>query len=543
MWEKKGKEYKESLSKAGKESAIQTFLKLSGFKAMSPEQQKKKRKRNLFLDDLAHLNDNLVIVKVYETSMDENMKKQLLNEKLKTIPVQKRKIKKKFFYNISLPKKENYDGPSCTKYTPKFGLIYPKIVIGPYWNNISGRKYKKIEPDEKDFLITHDSIIDNEKKSSVDMNKDTQRGNYLDIRDVRIRTDKKFDYKLNFKIRKQLVEMVKKKQNQTEKDMNKTKTKIKNSDNELNLSLSNSNIFKDKIPKKRNINSKNRNKTVEKNDNNNEEINTIPTKKSSKKSSPNKTLQTKEKNNISKSESKEKDNKNINPKSHIKAIDFNKTLSREQREQALTKKKLVDIIRNSDRSPIYERTKIFKYHTIQSQNPKKNKKYISHFSYINYDPNKAFKIRVVHPLDKVPNFNLYSPRPEENKILPSFMQKMFNRNNVYTLNDKGLKLNEYSTQKFRKTITSFFPKKSFNNIVNMNMMTGNVFEDGYKDDDINFKKEEIKQRMKIKNRNLGKLIKEGELKRFDNFSYRTFHKTKNIMIGDLNKYLLGLKES
>ena len=530
MWEKKGKEYKESLSKAGKESAIQAFLRLSGFKIMSPDKQIKKGKRNLFLDDLTHLNDNLVIVKVYETSMDENMKKQIINEKLKTIPVQKTKIKKKFFYNINLPKKDNYDGPSCTKYTPKLGLIYPKIIIGPYWNTISGRKYKKIEPDEKDFLITHDSIIDNEKKSSVNMNKDTQRGNYLDIRDVRIRTDKKFDYKLNFKIRKGIVEMIKKKQNQTEKDKNKTKNK--NSDNELNLSLSNSNIFKDKIPKKRNVNSKNCNKTVEKNNNNNDEINTIPQKESSKKSSPNKLLQSKDNNNISKSETKKKENKKINPKNNIKTIDFNKTLSREKREQVLSKKKLVDIMRNPDHSPIYERTKIFRYHTIQSQNVKKNKKYNSHYSYNNYDPNKAFKIRVVHPLDKVPNFNLFLPRPKENKILPSFMQKMFNRNNVYTLNDKGLKLNEYSTQKFGKTITSFFPKKSFNNIINMNIMTGNVFNDDYKNEDINFKKEEIKQRMKIKNRNLGKLIKEGELKRFDNLyilsKFKSFSKCLSL---------------
>jgi hypothetical protein len=70
-----------------------------------------------------------------------------------------------------------------------------------------------------------------------------------------------------------------------------------------------------------------------------------------------------------------------------------------------------------------------------------------------------------------------------------------------------------------------------------------MFEDDYKIDDLNDKKNEIKNRMRIKNKNLGKLIKEGALKRFDNFSLRTFHKTKNIMVGDLNKYLLGLRES
>ena len=36
---------------------------------------------------------------------------------------------------------------------------------------------------------------------------------------------------------------------------------------------------------------------------------------------------------------------------------------------------------------------------------------------------------------------------------------------------------------------------------------------------------------------------QGALKRFDNFSLRTFHKSKRIMVGELNKYLLGLRES
>lgn len=226
----------------------------------------------------------------------------------------------------------------------------------------------------------------------------------------------------------------------------------------------------------------------------------------------------------------------------MRTIDFDKILSREKREQALSKKKLVDIIRNPDHSPLYERTKIFKYHTLQNKSkiPQKIKCFNS---YMNYNPNKAYKIRIVHPLDKVPNFNLILPRPNNNKILPSFMQKMFNRNAVYTMNDKNLILNEYSEQKLGKTMTSFFPKQSYNNIINMNIFTGNIFENDYNLEDVENKKEEMKFRLKIKNKNLGKLIKEGELKRFDNFSYRTFHKTKNIMVGDLNKYLFGLKEA
>ena len=76
----------------------------------------------------------------------------------------------------------------------------------------------------------------------------------------------------------------------------------------------------------------------------------------------------------------------------------------------------------------------------------------------------------------------------------------------------------------------------------MNLMTGKMFEDDYKIDDVTMKKEEIKNRIKFRNKNIGKIIKEGGMKKFDNVTYKTIYKTKNIMSGDLNKYLLGLKE-
>ena len=535
MLEKKGKEYKESFSKAGKESAIQAFLKLSGYKVSSPNNNRKKKKSNIYLDNLSKLKDNLVIIKVYETSLDEEMKKE--KEKQKEIEKQKQ-IKKhsktKFYHNIIYKKEsdlKNDFGPPCTKYNPKMTSIFPKLIIGPNWNTISGRKYKKIEPDEKDFLITHDSIIDNEKKSLVNMNKDTQRGNFLGIDDVRIRTDKKFDYKLNFKIRKKIAKLIKQKQNKA----------IKSRKNNLKLSLSFSNLFNENA-KKSKSNMKNE---TDKNNNIINNDNKTANLKSGKKLASNKTIQSRNKSN-NQEEDKEKDNETENediyPKKHIRTIDFDKILSREKRDKALTKRRLLDIFHDADHSPIYERQRVFTYYTIKN-NPKIHKKFTGFKSYINYDPNKAYRIRTVHPLDKVSNFNLILARPNENKNLPSYMQKMFNRNEEYTFNEKALQLNEYSKQKLGKTTTSFFPKKSFNNIVNMNIMTGKLFEDDYKIEDLDKKRREIKNMMKIKNRNLGKLIKEGGLKRFDNFSLRTFHKTKNIMIGDLNKYLLGLKES
>ena len=181
MLEKKRKEPNTYLSKAGKFSDIQASLKLSRYK-ISSVQKPKKKNFTLDLDDLNNLNDDLVIMKVYETSLDEEMQK--INKidkghKKKDKLTPKTKLKFNFYRNIHQNNTDssNYDGGSSRLiYRPKYDLIFPKVVTGPEWRYISGRKYKKIVPDEKDFIITHDSIIDNEKKSSVNMNKNTQRG-------------------------------------------------------------------------------------------------------------------------------------------------------------------------------------------------------------------------------------------------------------------------------------------------------------------------------------------------------------------------------
>ena len=119
------------------------------------------------------------------------------------------------------------------------------------------------------------------------------------------------------------------------------------------------------------------------------------------------------------------------------------------------------------------------------------------------------------------------------------MLKNFNREAIYSINDKTLELNRYSKGKLGKVDSSFFPKKSFNNVVNIQIMAGKDFEKESNIDDINRKKDNIKNTFKYKN--VGKLIKEGALTKFDNITFKTIHKTKNFVNSDLNKYLLGLK--
>ena len=146
-------------------------------------------------------------------------------------------------------------------------------------------------------------------------------------------------------------------------------------------------------------------------------------------------------------------------------------------------------------------------------------------------------------MDKLPNFDLILPcLGEKRNPLPSFIQNIFSREANYSVTDKSLKLNLYSKGKLGKVESSFFPKDSFNNIVNIQIIAGKDFEEDIKIDDINRKKDRIKDKMKFKYKSLGKLIKEGALTKFDNITFKSIYKTKRFFNNDLNKYLFGINK-
>ena len=238
-----------------------------------------------------------------------------------------------------------------------------------------------------------------------------------------------------------------------------------------------------------------------------------------------------------------KENENdISQKIKNNTINFDKIISREKLNKLYSKDRYLDVARSINYSLVEERPKTFTFN-----NSTKNSNIIKKFKgiepTINYDANKAHNIGNIHALDKVPNFDLILPRPGEKKNpLPSFMQNIFSRVANYSVTDKSLKLNLYSNGKLGKVESSFFPKQSYNNIVNIQIMAGNTFENDYKIDDSNNKKDNIKKNMKFKYKSLGKLIKEGALSKFDNITFKTIHKAKYYTNSDLNKYLFGLKD-
>ena len=65
-------------------------------------------------------------------------------------------------------------------------------------------------------------------------------------------------------------------------------------------------------------------------------------------------------------------------------------------------------------------------------------------------------------------------RVDDNSALPFYMKKINNKQSLGMMSDKSLEMNNYADSKFI-TKEGFQPKKSFNKVVNLNLLNSNVF--------------------------------------------------------------------
>ena len=86
-----------------------------------------------------------------------------------------------------------------------------------------------------------------------------------------------------------------------------------------------------------------------------------------------------------------------------------------------------------------------------------------------YDANKVISKVNNHIEVNAPNFNIMAGRNWDTGPLPSFMVKLCDRKSLETINDKGLKMNNYANIDFQKNYSTFQPKKSFNKLINYTM--------------------------------------------------------------------------
>lgn len=107
-------------------------------------------------------------------------------------------------------------------------------------------------------------------------------------------------------------------------------------------------------------------------------------------------------------------------------------------------------------------------------------------------------------------------------------------------------MNNFAEGKFAKTEDSFWPKKSHNKIINLNLlnsakflenvMGGKNMKENSKDEIGNY----IDKSLKFYNRNFEDLLKESMLSKFDGVTYKSIKRPKKSG-NDLDKFLMNFE--
>ena len=94
-----------------------------------------------------------------------------------------------------------------------------------------------------------------------------------------------------------------------------------------------------------------------------------------------------------------------------------------------------------------------------------------------YDPDKVINKINNHKITNAPNLRTMVGRENEHSKervnLPGHMIKIYNRNSLEVLTEKGLKMNNFKQSGLGNDYTSFCNKKSFNVIINHNLLKNN----------------------------------------------------------------------
>ena len=211
-------------------------------------------------------------------------------------------------------------------------------------------------------------------------------------------------------------------------------------------------------------------------------------------------------------------------KPHIKAPDFSKSLSRETIEKLANKTLTVIPYLIPSYSQVRERP-IMMVSYNKSYKVKKFRAKSSDIKGINYsyyfDADKCFDKINNHSTIHVPDFRLMSSRPIDEDPLPSYMKKIVDRSGLceYSLN-----MNNYSNRDFGNIKTTFFPKKSYNKIINLNLLRSKKFFGNiiFGETRKKFKKSNplIEKIIRFYSKNYENILKERDLDKFDSVTYK-----------------------
>ena len=525
---------------------LNNFLKRNGYNNIFLEENKKDRFLNSNDDD--DLNDSNLNILEDEINIFEIESKKLKKSTKKT--------KKKFFsafhrtnnnnykyhdqhmfdlkiINEKLNKEKNNNNKKdlFSVSIPSRNFIWKKSPMPTEWKNMPKREilYTKIN-DAKIYLNQEDLLKNMAGKSFVDMNKQTVRGDFFGD-DLRTYVQKKYEEENDFKrsMSEKLYENNKFSRNKKiirPLSMTTNFSSNNNNNNKENCLFNNENDDDDSSEQNDSYNKFKEvyQKQFKKNKKNYIKLNNV---KSSKSMSSKSSQISNFSNKIQHSKTSKNFFKKNKQKNEIKAPNFKTIISREYLNKLKDKNKFLVPFFLPNFNQVRERTIMmvdYKDKKKRAKTPNKYFKGIEPFYFNNY--NKYFSKFNNHVEIHSPNFKKMVSRPIDNNPLPSYMKKLFNRNAIYSINEQSLKMNNYSNGKFLQNSTDFFPKKSFNKIINLNLLNSDVFINKKIAEKIKNEndKDYLIKSMRFYRKNYDDLIKESELNKFDNITLKTIKK-------------------
>ena len=534
MLENKAKKSYGSYSRAGKTSAENFYAIIHKDEILGKNKRNFKNVLEKQKRKLDYLDDKIYLSKITNTKYTVNNIEITPKITKKTInPKKDSKLKYNSFHHNLKRINGIFIEPTCTRYNPKYDLVHKKLITGPLWKDLLGRECPILNMDNTTYFLSNTqrekdgdkdknnnlspkkdnhnnkkgyssskkkrsrekkySIIDTgQVKCLVDMDITTQRGDIKDANNLRIRTDRPFIKNKIVQKNPLIINLYKKfdqniKQEKSEKTLNDYNSKNYNSKNEKSIKINNRNIS---LPQ--------RNKNIKNICFNNTDNNFY--------SPLLKRLST------------------IEPEVY-KFPEISSTMSLEQKENIKQFKKKLMPKMSLDYSSVRERPlSMVVYKKLNSTQNKK--KFVGLDPSLNFDIHKVINKYNNHVFYEAPNFNCMTSRPyDKNNPLPNFMKQMFNRMSVNNVNDKSLKLNGYSEGKFLSITNSFFPKSSFNSIINMSLLMDKDLTNKYNEKET----EKLMNRIGFKKVNYKKykhLILDGALNKFDKITFKTISKKK-----------------
>ena len=318
-------------------------------------------------------------------------------------------------------KLKNQINLNSTAYDPKKEFIWSKTVTGPCWKSLCGREKGSAFKSDIEPITPKKKIpkkILNKKnfntfyslKKGVCMDKMTQRGKIPTFYDLRIRSDKPFI-------------------------INSSKTMNRNQKSNSNL------LLHKKVDSYLNINSSGDNSC------NQTSAQTFSFSKNNKLK------------------------KNIYSSPNlVHSIDFAKNLSREQYNFVRRNRDGIRPFFNPNYEFVEPRALTMVSYNKKTKGKSANKRPVGVDQHLFFDPDKIINKINNHKQESVPIFKNMSDKFDKDGKLPSFMHNIFNRGSLQMITEKGLKMNSYSDVDMKNDYSTFYPKKSFNKVINYGLI-------------------------------------------------------------------------